>query len=194
LKIYNALYVRTRGAVTPTRFVRATKDKISVWSGIKNRKTIDGHMRYFETCGLITRKWEPGNNEGYLFEVFLPEETGLVDRGGQTTLRPLYPSDQRSEGGTDQKLGSGGQSQLGKDSTNYEQPQTSFKTKDLKTDDEPTAFAELRKAERELTGKNSASATWSELDKVLAAEPERGVMKCAHKNAPQTNQDVPPPV
>jgi hypothetical protein len=37
-------------------------------------------------------------------------------------------------------------------------------------DDEPTAFGELLKAERELTGKNSSSGNWSELDKVLAAE------------------------
>jgi hypothetical protein len=39
-----------------------------------------------------------------------------------------------------------------------------------RADDEPTAFGELQKAERELTGKNSAFATWCELDMVLAAE------------------------
>jgi hypothetical protein len=90
-KLYNALYVRTRGAVVPTRTVRATKRELAQWSGVKNRKTLDSHMRYLATCRLIVRQWELGNNEGYLFEVNLPEEAGLVDRGGQTPPQPPRP-------------------------------------------------------------------------------------------------------
>ena len=79
--LYDALYLRTRGAIKPCRTVRATKKDLADWSGIRNRKTIDGHLRYLTACGLLERKWELGNNEGYLFEVKLPEETPLVDRG-----------------------------------------------------------------------------------------------------------------
>ena len=174
-KLYNALYVRTRGAVVPTRTVRATKRELAQWSGVKNRKTLDGHMRYFATCRLIVRQWELGNNEGYLFEVNLPEEVGLMDRGGQTPLRPLDPSDPKTERGTDQKRATGGQSKVVDNADTSAPLQTSFKTKDQNTDDEACAdlIAKLQQAALQLTGRGLSAAErtkWGELADLLVAE------------------------
>lgn len=273
-KLYDALYVRTRGAVKPQRTVRATKRELSDWSGVRNVKTIDSHLRYFSAVGLVISEWQRGQNDGCLYEVMLPEETSGLFVGRSRGVTPPDPTSpgvtppdvetrQNSGSPHHQNSGSPHPTQVDEDSTIYEKRKTSFKTKDQIDDDEPTTFAELRKAERELTGKNSSSGNWSELDKVLAAElriaagrttvssvpaflaehlrrrlwkldkkqaqaegrelpdqvapaessnprldcpdcggsawwypdgPERGVMKCAHKNAPQTREDVPPAV
>jgi hypothetical protein len=83
-KLYDALYLRTRGAVTPKRTVRATKRELIDWSGIRNIKTIDSHLKYFGAIGLVISEWERGQNAGSLYEVLLPEETSglFVNRSG----------------------------------------------------------------------------------------------------------------
>jgi hypothetical protein len=180
-KLYDALYVRTRGAVKPQRTVRATKRELSEWSGVRNVKTIDSHLRYFSAVGLVVSEWQRGQNDGCLYEVMLPEETSGLFVGRSRGVTPPDPTSpgvtppdvetrQNSGSPHHQNSGSPHPTQAGEDSTVYEERKTSFKTKDQINDDEPTAFAELRQAERELTGKNSSSGNWSELDKVLAAE------------------------
>jgi len=91
-KLYDALYIRTRGAVVPIKSLRATKRELSDWSGIRNAKTIDAHLRYFSAVGLIISSWERGQNDGALYEVLLPEETsGLFVRSrGVTHLTTPY--------------------------------------------------------------------------------------------------------
>lgn len=170
-KLYDALYLRTRGAVAPKRTVEATKRDLADWSGVKNRKTIDAHMRHLETVGLIARDWQLGSTGGYVYEVYLPEEVALVGRGGQRGDRPPDHSDQISDRGTDQISGSGGQSQA----VTRQQDASGLKTSlrlDRSNDDEPAALAEaFRQAERELTGRNSARAEqWRELAEVLVTE------------------------
>ncbi len=173
-RIYDALYLRTRGAIKPVRTVRATKKDIADWSGVRNRKTIDGHLRYLETFGLVIRQWEIGNNDGYLYEVKLPEEM-VGDRGGQGDRGGLSPSVQKRVRGSDQKRDRGGQSQVDEFSTSYEPPKTFIKTVEKTDDDE--AFAEfngvLFEVTMELTGRAPSateSARWRELGEVLMAE------------------------
>jgi hypothetical protein len=173
-KIYDALYIRTRGAIKPCRQIRATKKDIADWSGIKNRKTIDGHLRYLETCGLLERRWELGNVAGYLFEVRLPEETPLVDRGGQRD-RPLEWSDQNLVRGTDQKRDSDGQSQTSENKEESLGPKTFIKTERSDDDDEAFAgmFAALKDAITRVTGKSPTAGDaprLKEIGELLAAE------------------------
>jgi hypothetical protein len=171
-KIYDALYVRTRGAVKPSRTLRATKKDVAQWSGVSNRKTIDMHLRYLETAGLIVRKWELGNTEGYLFEVRLPEETSLMDRGAEGD-RPPEGTDQKRDRGTDQKLVSDGQSQTLTEKATSGELKTSFKTNTERTDDEASRrlASALSETERELTGKNTTNPEpWGELAEVLITE------------------------
>ncbi|HEY9405782.1 MAG TPA: hypothetical protein VIQ24_24240 [Pyrinomonadaceae bacterium] len=132
-KLYDALYLRTRGHVKPARSIRATKKDLAQWSGIKNRKTIDAHLRYFDMVGLVRRRWLPGQNEGYEFEVMLPEEVGGMG------VRPLQESDRKSVGGSDQRSGSGGQTQAVGNADTSASPQTIFKTVSENIDDEAAA-------------------------------------------------------
>jgi hypothetical protein len=263
-QIYDYLYAKTRGSITPARSAQLTRREIMRGAHIGSDKTLRENLLRLRRVGLVT--WDGNENigahAGNLYTVFLPEEvrTTSATQGTQGTegspglFLPLVPT-------VESTLGTQGLSVEG--SIGSGDPKTLFKTKEENTDDEPTAFAELRQAERELTGKNSSSGNWSELDKVLAAElriaagrttvssvpaflaehlrrrlwkldkkqaqaegrelpdqvaaaesskprpdcpdcggsgwwypdgPERGVMKCAHKNALQTREDVPLPV
>jgi hypothetical protein len=162
--------------------VRATKRDLAEWSGVRNRKTLDSHLRYLAACGLVARDWELGQNEGYLFEVRLPEETGLVGRGGQTPSPP-EGTDQKPDGGTDQKSGSGGQTQLVDFKLASAPPQTIIKT--IERSDDETAGRTLREIEREITGKNSASSEqWAELAEVLKAELRIAAARTTVSNVP----------
>jgi hypothetical protein len=174
-KLYDALYLRTRGAIKPVRTVYATKKDLTAWAGIKNRKTIDAHMRYFQMIGLVLRQWVPGQNEGYQFEVLLPEEIAQGDRP-PVMVRPLQSSDQKRVRGTDRISGSGGQTQLVESQLTFNDPKT-FKTKEEKTNDDDAALAKLtaalKTAHKELTGKELSRAEadrWGEVADVLIAE------------------------
>jgi hypothetical protein len=185
-KLYDALYIRTRGAVVPKRSLRATKRELSDWSGIRNVKTIDSHLRYFSAIGLVISEWQRGQNDGSLYEVLLPEETsGLFvarSRGvtpPDPTLLPVTPPDMESPQNLGsphlQNLGSPHLTDLSNLSTSYGDAKTDLKTKDQNTDDEAFAklVAKLKEATREVTGKDSTltdADRWQEVADVLVAE------------------------
>jgi hypothetical protein len=185
-KLYDALYIRTRGAVVPKRSVRATKRELSDWSGVRNIKTIDSHLRYFSAIGLVLSEWQRGQNEGSLYEVLLPEETSglfVARTQGVTPPNPTSPPETPPDGGSPQNLGSPPYQNLGSPhltyppdlSTTYENGKTDLKTKAQYIDDEAFAklVARLREANREITGKDSNAADadrWEELADVLIAE------------------------
>ena len=185
-KLYDALYIRTRGAVVPKRSIRATKRELSDWSGIRNAKTIDSHLRYFSAIGLVISEWQRGQNDGSLYEVLLPEETSglFVARArGVAPPDPTSPHLTPPDVGSPQILGSPPPQNLGSPhltdlvefSTTYSDGKTDLKTKDLNTDDEAFAklVVKLKEATREVTGKNSSATDadrWQEVADVLIAE------------------------
>jgi hypothetical protein len=184
-KLYDALYIRTRGAVVPGKSIRATKRELSDWSGIRNAKTIDAHLRYFSAVGLIISSWERGQNDGALYEVLLPEETsGLFIRSrGVTppdpTLRGVTPPDgelpQILGSPHPQNLGSPHATNLSLESTVSEEAKTSFKTNTERDDDEAfaTFVATMKKVAKDITGRElspTESSRWGELADVLATE------------------------
>ena len=184
-KLYDALYIRTRGAVVPGKSIRATKRELSDWSGIRNAKTIDAHLRYFSAVGLIISTWERGQNDGALYEVLLPEETsGLFVRSrGVTPPDPILHGVTPPEGELPQNLGSPSHQNLGSphatnlpvESITSEGSKTSFKTNTERDDDEALAIfvATMKKVTKEITGRElstSESSRWGELAEVLATE------------------------
>jgi hypothetical protein len=194
-KLYDALYIRTRGAVVPAKSIRATKRELSDWSGIRNAKTIDAHLRYFSAVGLIISSWERGQNDGALYEVLLPEETsGLFVRSrgvtppdptlqGDTPPDPTLQGDTPPEGELRQNLGSPHPQNLGSphvtnlplESTISGKSKTSFKTNTERNDDEALAtfIATMKKVAKEITGRELSPADsqrWGELADVLATE------------------------
>lgn len=184
-KLYDALYIRTRGAVVPGKSIRATKRELSDWSGIRNAKTIDAHLRYFSAVGLIVSSWERGQNDGALYEVLLPEETsGLFVRSrGVTPPDPTLHGVTPPEGELRQNLGSPSYQNLGSphatnlpvESITSAGGKTSFKTNTEKDDDEALAIftATMKKVAKEITGRElspAESSRWGELADVLATE------------------------
>lgn len=177
-KLYDALYLRTRGAIVPVKTIKATRRELGQWSGIKNIKTIAAHLGHLSTVGLVVHQWERGSTEGSVYEVRLPEEA--IDTGlgwSKPTLAPLStpetPLGQKTVLPLDQNSVLDGPSQMIDDVATSADAKTSFKTKDVNTDDEATRrFAGLlRNAELELTGKNSSfSNEWAELAELLIAE------------------------
>src|SRR5918993_189772 len=50
---YDALYQRTRGAVSPSRSIQATKRNIMLWANVSNEKTIEAHIKHLIGVGLF---------------------------------------------------------------------------------------------------------------------------------------------
>jgi hypothetical protein len=173
-KVYNALYLRSLGAVVPSRRVRASRRDFLDWTDIRNLKTVDNHIRYLMAKRLIIRHWELGSTEGSEYEVFLPEEVSppLTTTPHQS---PAVTTSQNMTGGDSRRSGSGGDSQIVDPQATYGPGKTSFKTKDQINDDE--AFAEflsaVKKAAKEITGREpeaAEAARWGELAEVLVTE------------------------
>ncbi|HEV2705432.1 MAG TPA: hypothetical protein VGV59_05880 [Pyrinomonadaceae bacterium] len=171
-KIYDALYLRSRGAHPPRARVRASRRDFLDWTDIRNLKTVDGHLRYLMGAGLIIRHWELGSTEGSEYEVRLPEELPRL-----TTTHHHSPADtttQLSGSGNPQFSGSGGYSQT-IDLKDTSDDDKTFKTNTERNDDEALAdfvFA-LKKAAKEVTGRESTGAEkqrWAELADVLITE------------------------
>jgi hypothetical protein len=169
-KVYNALYLRSRGAVVPRRKVRASRRDFIDWTDIRNIKTIDSHLRYLMAKGLIVRAWELGSTEGSEYEVFLPEEV-LPPLPTTPHHSPPLPTTQKTSSGNTQKLGSGGDSQTVDFQTTSGDDKTELRL-DRKIVDDDAALAGLfRELEKEIIGKNSASIEqWREVKEVLLTE------------------------
>src|SRR5215207_8088721 len=110
-KLYDALYLRTCGAVVPTRTVRAKKKEMMRWAGIGSENTLDSHLRHFLKVGLFRRSFDAGDNSGAEYEVRIPEELGHPTpphpTAGQLTA-PQPTSRQKLAPGSPQKQGWGG--------------------------------------------------------------------------------------
>jgi hypothetical protein len=173
-KIYDALYLRTRGAVVPRNKVRASRRDFLTWTGIRNLKTVDGHIRYLMSVGLIVRYWELGSNEGSEYEIRLPEE--LLPLPTTPHHSPPLPTSQKTGSGYTQFLGSGGECQTIDLNTTSEIDKTFIKTKEEKLDDDAALAplnSALKRAVKELTGKElstSEAEKWRELADILVTE------------------------
>jgi hypothetical protein len=173
-KIYDALYLRTRGANPPRARVRAARRDFTEWTDIRNLKTVDGHLRYLMSVGLIVRHWELGATEGSQYEVRLPEElprlTTTHHQSPAVTTAPFSGS------GNSQFSGSGGEGQIVDSEAGYGGDKTSsFKTKERNDDDEALAgfAAAMKKAVKEVTGRDLSATErqrWEELAEVLVME------------------------
>jgi hypothetical protein len=170
-KIYDALYVRTRGAVVPTRTVQARHRELLAWSGVKDVKTIKTHLNKLRELGLVTWATLKGEHEGSFYEVFLPEEASPNLAQSQPNPSPNLKTDSDPA----QKTAWAGLPNVVDSQGFNSQDKTSFKTNTERDDDE--AFAEfnaaLKKAAKEITGREPSqaeAARWAELAEVLVTE------------------------
>jgi hypothetical protein len=79
---YDVLYQRTRGAIVPTRQIQLSKTELVKLTGL-SEKTVQLHIRYLRTSNLISVHPQPGSHNGWIYEVFVPEEIESMDKYGQ---------------------------------------------------------------------------------------------------------------
>ena len=181
--IYDALYIRTIGAVISKRQIQATRKEIMHWSGIKNVKTINHNLQKLQTSGLVKILSMVGEQNGSIYEVNLPEDASPAQtdtRPRPEATQPQPPPFPNLKTDLDQYqkavwVGLGNPIE-NKDTSDVSK--TSFKTKEEKTDDEPAAaFADFNKIFdllfEELTGKGvelKSKQKLKNLAEVLAQE------------------------
>jgi hypothetical protein len=165
--IYDYLYSRTRGAVIPTRSVQVSRREIMDKAGIGSDKTIRENLLHLRSVGLVSWGGSVGAQGGNVYTVYLPEEALATQatQGSQGTqgspgqFLPTVPTVENTQGSRGLSVES--------NSTSGD-PKTSFKTNTESDDDE--AFAGLRAAVREATGKDVSASSFRELDELLATE------------------------
>jgi hypothetical protein len=175
-KLWDAVYFRTRGAIQPTMDIQATKRDLMVWSGIKNIKTIESHIRYFLTAGLMTRSGENGDAGGYRYGVVILEEISIPSTLPNPPQPPPPIPNRKTVMGGDQKMVMVGEGNLIENKDTYAFPKTSFKTNTERSDDDAALaamFEALKTVTKEITGRDISMAEsdrWKELADVLIAE------------------------
>ena len=93
---YDALYLRTRGAVNPVREIRATKSDLLRWTGVSD-VTLDKHLKHLRSVGIIKWQFIIGSHEGNIYEVFIPEEIEITNLTNLTN--PNLPNLPKKVGG-----------------------------------------------------------------------------------------------
>jgi hypothetical protein len=171
-KIYDALYVRTRGAVVPTRTVQARHRELLSWSGVKDVKTIKTHLNKLRELGLVNWTTLKGEHEGSFYEVALPEEASPIPAQSQPNPSP----DLKTDLDLAQKTAWAGLPNLTDSQGLSTSDKTSFKTNTERTDDDEALadfVAVINKTVKEITGRGLSPADrqrWAELAEVLATE------------------------
>ncbi|MDQ3918100.1 MAG: hypothetical protein M3348_06445, partial [Acidobacteriota bacterium] len=86
-QIYDYLYSKTRGAITPTRSAQLTRRDIMKGAHVGSDKTLRENLLRLRRAGLVT--WDGNENvgahAGNLYTVYLPEEVTLATQGTQGT-------------------------------------------------------------------------------------------------------------
>lgn len=192
-KLWDAVYFRTRGAIQPTMEVQATKRDLMAWSGIKNIKTIEAHIRYFLTAKLMTRSGENGDAGGYRYGIVMLEEIPIPsptipNQHGDTPSPPI--SNQKTVMGGDQKTVMVGEGKTIDYKGTYVEPKTLFKTNTERDDDDAALAgltAVLKQAAKEITGKDISIAErdrWREVGEILVAELKIAAARTTVSSAP----------
>jgi hypothetical protein len=133
--------------------------------------TVDAALEHLESVGLIAVRPAVGSLSGNEYEVFTPDEA-------YTSITSI-PSSTRITQKVDEldvpESGSTSTTQPVENAGGYKPPNTSFKTKDINTDDETFAdfAAVVRKTVKEITGKEPSkpeAARWAEVAEILMTE------------------------
>lgn len=174
--LYDYLYSQTRGAITPVLSARIPTEKVMAGAGM-TRNTFRFHLERLCNAGLIMVEQRAGEHGGNFYTVLLPEEAGLQrgDRGHRGESSHLGDMGENLPLVEGSEIDPSNRSLSSADSLVYTGSKTSFKTKEIRTDDE--AFARfvvaVKKAAKEITGKDPSpddADRWEEVAEVLVTE------------------------
>ena len=170
-QLYDFLYSRTRGAITPTRSVRITKPNLMKGSAIGSERTLLKNIAHLKSIGLLEVLVTDGEHSGNQYTVFLPEEAELPRalRTPPTPPTPGYPhhAGQKVGGVPPAETTVGDVGSSPEDSTVYTDPKTSFKTNTERSDDDEAAAALVRSHKKMIEEITGREATRSEILKLI---------------------------
>lgn len=173
---YDVLYLHSRGAINPVRQIQLTKIELVKLTGLEI-KTIQRHLSFLRTSGLIIVDSKVGDHKGAIYEVNIPEEITLPY---PTLLQSSVPEPSVGKVSVvstpDPSIVSTTVG-YGKTVENNElnnRPNTSLKTSTENDDDALANFAAvLNEASRKLTKKGlraDEKGKWEELAELLVLE------------------------
>jgi hypothetical protein len=173
-QVWDYLWSITRGAIVPVTSTRKSRREIKAGSGLGSMVTVDAALEHLENVGLIAVRPAVGSLSGNEYEVFTPDDTYTSTSSGASTSSSTRIAQKVDELDVPE-FGSARTTQSIEKKGDSGQPNTSFKTKEINTDDE--AFAEfaatVRKTAKEITGRESSkaeAARWAEVAEVLMTE------------------------
>ena len=199
-KIYDALYLLTRGAVNPTRTIKIKKSELMKKSNIGARVTLDAGVAHLQSVGLIKVNVIGGAHAGNEFEVFLPEEIEGMPSQTRLSRQSSISSQARDSShayfpDTLDSLENRQSSQAHSidNKGTYSDAKTLYNTKEENLDDERlrAAFGELElildKTVKNLTGRETTPTDkerWKHVAEILAAQLELIASRTTISNAP----------
>ncbi len=149
---YDVLYLKTRGAINPTRSIKAVQSDVLIWANVSHN-TLRAHLKHLQSVGLVKVHYKLGDNNGSEYKVFLPEEIDLTSY----YLLPPPTTSLNMVGGTYQNLAVGGGGLMPENINENESLKTSFKDSNTNDDEKTAAFsAVIEKFDvvtRKLTGR-----------------------------------------
>ena len=167
--IYDYLYSRTRGAITPTRTVQVSWREIMHAAHIGSDKTLREHLAHLRTVGLINWENESGSRAGSMYTVYVPEELTTTPSTGGTGGNASQ--NQHPVRAVETTPGTGGV--IAANNSRSVEPKTSFKT-NTNDDEVFSKFNQiLRDAHREVTGRNPTTSDvekYADVARTLADE------------------------
>lgn len=168
---YDALYLRTRGAITPIRKIRATKSDLMRWAGVSD-VTVDKHIKHLKSVGLLRVDFIIGSHEGNWYEVLIPEEINpdnqLTQPNVTNLTNPIQPNIPNKVGNEVTNLvGDAWGSETPVDAGESIPPKTLPKTN---TNDDESVFngfiKKIQSAVEEITGKKISKHDGKNLEKL----------------------------
>jgi hypothetical protein len=173
-QVWDYLWSVTRGAVVPVGSTRKSRREIKAGAGLGSMVTVDVALDHLERVGLISVKPAVGSFAGNEYVVFTPDEaytstSSIASISGSTRITQKVDELDVPESGNTRTT------QLIENTGSSGRPNTSFKTKDINTDDEAFAkfVAAVKSAVTEITGRKPSAAEadrWEELADVLITE------------------------
>jgi hypothetical protein len=174
--LYDYLYSQTRGDITPVLSTRLPTEKVMAGAGM-TRNTFRFHLERLCNAGLIRVEQRAGEHGGNFYTVLLPEEAGFQRGHRGHRGESGHPADM----GENLPLVEGSISDPSNrslsidNSTTYGDRKTSFKTDEIKSDDEALArfVVVVKKAVKEITGRELSpddAGRWEEVAEVLVTE------------------------
>ena len=173
-QVWDYLWSITRGAVVPVKSTRKSRREIKTGSGLGSMVTVDAALEHLESVGLIAVRPAVGSLSGNEYEVFTPDEAYTSTSSISSTSSSTRIT-QKVDVLDVPESSSTSTTQTVEDTGGLGPPNTSFKTKDINTDDEAFAdfAAAVRKTAMEITGKQPSkaeAARWAEVAEVLMTE------------------------